>query len=145
MNNTPLDQSRLARLGIAFIVIGFFVFVIGVFPDLIRLNLTPGFGVTQIITFLLGIGFMALGGSIYMYATRHRARQRRLRHEVGIRLVSTGYVLCIVSAIADIIGIGSHNVPELPEPYFGLWQSGGVLVGVLIIVFGLFLYAMNVE
>jgi hypothetical protein len=36
-------------------------------------------------------------------------------------------------------------VPELPQPYFGLWQSGGVLVGVLIIVFGLFLYAMNVE
>jgi hypothetical protein len=145
MTDIPLEQSRLARFGIALTIAGFFIFVIGVFPELIRLNITPGFGVTQIITFLFGIGLMTMGGYIYMYATRHRARQRRLRHEVGMRLIATGYVLCIVSGIADIIGIGTHNIPELPDPYFGLWQSGGVLLGVLIIVFGLFLYAMNVE
>jgi len=81
---------------------------------------------------------------VYTYATRRRDRERRLRHEVGVRLIATGYVLCIVSAIADVIGIGSHNIPE-GAPYFGLWQSGGVLLGVLVIVFGLFLYAMKVE
>ena len=145
MTGVPLDQSRLARAGVALIVTGFFVFVIGIFPALIRLDLTPGFGVTQILVFLVGIGLMALGGYVYMYATRQRVRQRRLRHEVGVRLVATGYVLCCVAAIADIIGIGSHNSPEYPDPFFGLWQSSGVLLGVLVIVLGLFLYAMTVE
>lgn len=141
---SPPNLSRLARFAVAFIVAGFFIFVIGVFPDIIRLNLTPGIGVTQILVFLAGIGLMSFGGYLYTYATRQRARQRRLRHEVGVRLVATGYVLCVVSAIADLIGIGSHNLPD-GTPYFGLWQSGGVLLGVLIIVFGLFLYAMTVE
>jgi hypothetical protein len=140
----PPNLSRLARFGVALIVAGFFTFVIGIFPDIIRLNLTPGIGVIQILVFLAGIGIMTLGGYIYTYATRQRARQRRLRHEVGVRLVATGYVFCVVSATADLIGIGSHNLPD-GAPYFGLWQSGGVLIGVLVIVFGLFLYAMTVE
>lgn len=144
MNDSPAELSRLGRFSVALVVAGFFVFVIGVFPDIIRLNITPGFGVLQIITFLFGIGLMALGGYVYTYATRHRDREHRLRHEVGGRLIGTGYVLCIVSAIADIIGIGSHNIPE-SAPFFGLWQSGGVLLGVLIITLGLFLYAMTVE
>ena len=138
------ELSRLARLGVALIVAGFFVFLVGTFPDIIRLNLTPGFGAAQIITFLAGIGLMTLGGSVYMYATRQRDRAHRLRHEVGLRLIATGYVLCCVAAIADLIGIGSHNFPET-EPFFGWWQSAGVLLGVFIIVFGLFLYAMKVE
>lgn len=142
--NIPPELGRLARVGVALIVTGFFVFVIGIFPDLIRLDLTPGFGALQILTFLFGIGLMTLGGYVYTYATRQRDRQRRLRHEVGIRLIATGYVLCIVSAIADLIGIGSHNTPET-GPFFGLWQSGGVLLGMLVIIFGLFLYAMVVE
>ncbi|MEK6574327.1 MAG: hypothetical protein AABZ58_08455 [Chloroflexota bacterium] len=144
MSDSPIELSRLARFGVDLIVAGFFIFVIGIFPDIIRLNITPGFGVLQIITFLFGIGLMTLGGYVYTYATRRRDRERRLRHEVGVRLIATGYVLCIVSAIADVIGIGSHNIPE-GAPYFGLWQSGGVLLGVLVIVFGLFLYAMKVE
>jgi len=142
--NPPPELGRLARAGVALIVTGFFVFVIGIFPDLIRLDLTSGFGALQILTFLLGIGLMTLGGYVYTYATRQRDRQRRLRHEVGIRLIATGYVLCIVSAIADLIGIGSH-VDTTVGPFFGLWQSGGVLLGMLVIIFGLFLYAMVVE
>lgn len=141
---TPPNLSRMARFAVALIVAGFFIFVIGVFPDIIRLNLVPGIGVIQILVFLSGIGLMSFGGYLYTYATRQRARQRRLRHEVGVRLVATGFVFCVVSATADLIGIGSHNLPD-GAPYFGLWQSGGVLLGVLVIIFGLFLYGMTIE
>ena len=141
---TPPEQSRMARFGIALIVAGFFTFVLGIFPDIVRLNLTPGMGIVQIFTFLFGIGLMVLGGYIYAYTTRLRARTRRLRHEVGQRLIATGYVLCCASALADVLGIGSHNIPER-DPFFGLWQAGGVLIGVLVIIFGLFLYTMQVE
>ena len=142
--DSPPEEGRLARAAVALIVAGFFVFVIGVFPELVRLNFTEGFGLVQIVTFLFGIGMMTLGGYLYAYATRHRARARRLRHDIGLRLISTGYVLCCVSAMADLLGIGSHNIPEV-QPFFGIWQSVGVLAGVLVIVFGLFLYAMRVE
>ncbi|MBI3242791.1 MAG: hypothetical protein HYZ49_10910 [Chloroflexi bacterium] len=144
MKTPPLEDTRLARAAIALIVAGFFVFVIGIFPEIVRLNLTPGFGIIQIFTFLLGLGWMTLGGYVYAYATRRRARERRLRHDIGIRLIATGYVLCCVAALADILGIGSHNIPE-SLPFFGLWQSGGVLLGVLVIIFGLFLYVMKVD
>ena len=33
-----LSTSRLARFGVATVVFGFFVFLIGVYPDLIRLG-----------------------------------------------------------------------------------------------------------
>lgn len=140
----PIEHGRLARFSIALIVSGFFVFLIGIFPEIVRLNFTAGFGVLQMFTFLLGLGLMTLGGYIYAYATRQRSRPRLLRHEVGIRLIASGYVLCCASTLADIIGIGSHNVGSL-QPAFGLWQAFGVLIGVLIIVFGLFLYVMQVE
>jgi hypothetical protein len=140
----PPETSRLARFGIALIVAGFFIFVLGVFPDIVRLNLTPGFGIIQIFTFLFGIGLMTLGGYVYTYATRLRSQARRLRHEVGLRLIATGYVLCCASSLADVLGIGSHNIPD-SAPVFGPWQAGGVLAGVLIMVFGLFLYSMRVE
>lgn len=144
MTGPALENGRLPRAAITLIVAGFFVFVIGIFPDIVRLNLTPGFGIIQIFTFLFGIGLMTLGGYVYAYATRLRARERRLRHDIGVRLIASGYVLCCVSALADILGIGSHNIPD-SLPVFGLWQSTGVLMGVLVIVFGLFLYVMKVE
>ncbi len=144
MIGSSFENGRLPRAAIALIVAGFFIFVIGIFPDIVRLNLTPGFGLIQIFAFLLGIGLMTLGGYVYAYATRLRARERRLRHDIGVRLIASGYVLCCVSALADILGIGSHNIPE-SAPFFGLWQSTGVLAGVLVIVFGLFLYVMKGE
>jgi MFS family permease len=144
MTGPSFENGRLPRAAIALIVAGFFIFVIGIFPDIVRLNLTPGFGLIQIFAFLFGIGLMTLGGYVYAYATRLRARERRLRHDIGVRLIASGYVLCCVSALADILGIGSHNIPD-SLPVFGLWQSTGVLAGVLVIVFGLFLYVMKVE
>lgn len=138
----PLEGSRLARAGIAVVVFGFTVFLIGIFPNLINLDLTPGMGIVQITTFLFAIGVMTLGGYIYAYATRHRATKRRLREDIGLRLMATGYVLCAVSGLADVLGIGSHNIQQ-SAPFFGLWQSVGLLVGLLVIGFGVLLYAQR--
>jgi len=134
-----LSTSRLARFGVATVVFGFFLFVIGVFPDLIRLGLTPGIGLLQIGTFLLGITVMTLGAYIYAYATRHRARPRRLREDVGLRLMATGLVIAYTTGFADVLGIGSNYGAE--RPLLGLVQAAGVALGVLVIVIGLFLYA----
>jgi hypothetical protein len=137
----PPDRgsSRLARFGVATVVFGFFVFVLGVFPEIIRLGLTPGIGLLQIGIFLLGTSVMTLGAYIYAYATRHRAMPRRLREDVGIRLMATGQVIAYATGFADKLGIGSHYGAE--RPLLGLLQASGIALGILVTVAGIFLYA----
>ena len=134
-----LNTSRLARFGVATVVFGFFVFLIGVYPDLIRLGLTPGIGLLQIGTFLFGITVMTFGAYIYAYATRHRALPRSLREDVGLRLMASGLVISYTTGFADVLGIGSNFGTE--RPLLGLFQAAGVALGVFVIVVGLFLYA----
>jgi hypothetical protein len=134
-----LSTSRLARFGVATVVFGFFLFLIGVYPDLIRLGLTPGIGLLQIGTFLLGITVMTFGAYIYAYATRHRALPRGLREDVGLRLMASGLVIAYTTGFADLLGIGSNFGTE--RPLLGLLQASGVALGVFVIVVGLFLYA----
>jgi hypothetical protein len=134
-----LSTSRLARFGVATVVFGFFVFVIGVYPDLIRLGLTPGIGLLQIGTFLFGITVMTFGAYIYAYATRHRAQPRSLREDIGLRLMATGLVIAYTTGFADVLGIGSNYGTE--RPLLGMFQASGVALGVLVIVVGIFLYA----
>ena len=134
-----LSASRLARTSVGIIVAGFFIFGVGVFPELIRLDRTPGLGIVQIATFIAGITLMTTGAYLYMYATRHRAMPRRLREDVGVRLMATGVVICYVTGFADILGIGSHFGVE--RPLFGAFQAWGVALGVLVIVVGIFIYS----
>ena len=134
-----LSTSRLARFGVATVVFGFFVFLIGVYPDLIRLGLTPGIGLLQIGTFLFGITVMTFGAYIYAYATRHRALPRSLREDIGLRLMASGLVIAYTTGFADVLGIGSNFGTE--RPLLGLFQASGVALGVFVIVVGIFLYA----
>jgi hypothetical protein len=133
-----LSTSRLARFAVATVVFGFFVFIVGVYPGLIRLDLTPGIGLAQIGTFLLGITIMTFGAYLYAYATRHRALPRTLAEDIGVRLMATGLVLCYASGFADVLGIGSHFGSD--RPLLGFLQASGVALGVLVIVGGIFLY-----
>lgn len=134
-----LSTSRLARFGVATVVFGFFLFVIGIFPDLIRLGLTPGIGLLQIGIFLFGTTIMTSGAYIYAYATRHRALPRRLREDVGLRLMATGQVVAFATGFADVLGIGSHYGAE--RPLLGLLQAAGIALGIFISVAGIVLYA----
>lgn len=136
------ELSQLARAGVAGVVFGFTIFVIGMFPVIVNLDLNPGVGILQLITILLGIGIMAFGGYIYAFATRHRSTPPRLREKIGLRLMGTGYIVCAVSGLADVLGIGSHNIPR-GLPYFGVWQSIGLVSGLLVIAIGVLLYAQR--
>jgi hypothetical protein len=119
--------------------LGFFIFLIGIFPEIVRLGITPGVGLAQTAMFLLGISIMTLGGYTYAYATRHRAMPRRLREDIGVRLMATGLVAAFACGFADTLGIGSHFGAE--RPLLGPMQALGIAGSVLIVVFGLALYA----
>jgi hypothetical protein len=138
-----LERSGLARAGVTAVVFGFFVFLIGLFPSLINLDITPGVGILQVFIALIGITVMTFGAYLYTYATRHRALPRRLREGIGVRLMLTGLVLAYASGLADVLGIGSHPATPVTRPYVGEWQAGGVALGVMIIVCGVLLYSQR--
>jgi len=66
---------------------------------------------------------------------------RRLREDVGVRLMATGLVVAWACGFADVLGFGSHFGAE--QPLFGVLQAAGVALGVGITVFGIFLYSMH--
>ena len=134
-----IPTSRLSRLAIAVIIGGFLVFLIGVSPDVVRLDVTPGVGILQIGMFLVGLTIMTIGAYMYVYATRHRAQTPRLREDIGVRLMATGLVVTYATGFADVLGIGSHYGVE--RPLFGMFQAAGVAGGVLVIILGILIYS----
>jgi uncharacterized membrane protein YedE/YeeE len=54
--------------------------------------------------------------------------------DIGLRLVSTGFVIAVISGLADVFGFGTQLSPEIP--FYGPWQAMGVLVGEIMIIVG---------
>jgi hypothetical protein len=93
-------------------------------------------GFVQIAVFLTGLGIICLGGYITM-ASLWGERERTLAADIGLRLVATGYVVAVISGMADVFGVGTQPWPQIP--FFGAWQTTGVIIGQSIIAIGFLL------
>lgn len=124
------------RAGIVFTLLGFLIFLIGARPALFGLDRSPVVGFVQIAVFLIGLAIMCLGGYIGLIAFWKNG-ERTLAADIGQRLVATGYVITVVSGMADIFGMGTQPPPRVP--LFGPWQAIGVQVGQAVIVLGFLL------
>jgi hypothetical protein len=89
---------------------------------------------------LLGITYMTLAAFIYFHGRRPPNSPRSLQADVGIRLAATGLVFLYVSGLSDLFGIGTHSQPEFERPFVGPLQLGGIGIGLLSILIGLYLY-----
>lgn len=121
------------RLSIAGIILGFLVVLIGAKPSWFGLDRSPVVGFIQIAVMLIGIAIICISG----YAAIHglwRKQQFSIAADIGVRLVSTGYVITLFSGMADVLGIGSHPLPGLPV--FGIWQARGMEIGLAMIAIG---------
>ncbi|MBA4419834.1 MAG: hypothetical protein C0391_01670 [Anaerolinea sp.] len=127
--------SRM-RFGLGVSVFGLLVFLLGARPSLFGLDRSPVIGFIQIVTFLVGLAIICIGGYISLVSLWGK-EQRSIKADFGVRLVSTGFVLAAFSALADVFGFGSHPLPG--PPYFGPWQAGGVEIGQLLIAIGFIL------
>ncbi|MGH2538558.1 MAG: hypothetical protein ACRDHL_14305, partial [Candidatus Promineifilaceae bacterium] len=108
--------------------------------EMLALNLTPGFGVVQMVQLLLGLTCLSLAGYLRIHSLRPPGTPRSLQADIGVRLGATGLVLAYVSGLADLIGIGTHIEPEFARPYVGPLQLSGLIIGVLMLTAGLLLY-----
>jgi hypothetical protein len=128
-------QSSGARLraGLVTSLIGLFVFTVGAKPDWFKWDRSPVVGFVQISVFLFGLAVICLGGYVGLLAL-WRGRPRSIVADIGLRLVSTGYVISVFAGMADIFGMGSQPLPGIP--YFGPWQATGVVIGEFAIAIG---------
>jgi hypothetical protein len=136
---TPVRKANgkfRIRLGLGATILGFIIYLLGAEPGLFTLDRSPVVGFVQIATFLVGLGFICLGGYICL-AALWNGGPKTIASDIGLRLVSTGYVIAVVCGMADIFGFGSNNYPVIP--IFGIYQQIGVLLGEVVIAAGLLL------
>lgn len=140
MNSTNYQNGagrRLRiRIGLSIVITGLVVFILGADPGLFGLDRSPITGLVQIAVFLVGLAMICLGGYITLN-TLWNGAEKTIAADIGLRLVSTGYVISVASGMADVFGFGSQQIPDIP--YFGPWQAYGVMVGEIIIAIGFLL------
>jgi hypothetical protein len=136
IQTTPRYSNVRVRVGLIFTIVGFMVFLLGVDPGVFRMDRSPVTGFVQIAVFLVGLAMICMGGYMGLNAMWN-GRQKTIAADIGLRLVSTGYVVAVASGMADIFGFGTHLLPNIP--YFGWWQAIGVIIGEIAIAIGFIL------
>lgn len=130
------NGRRRSIAGIVISIVGFMIFILGTSPELFGLDRSPVVGFVQITVFLIGLAIICVGGYLSLVAMWN-GEPRTIAADIGLRLVATGYVIAVVSGMADVFGFGSQPWPQIPS--FGRWQSRGVLIGEAIIAIGFLL------
>jgi hypothetical protein len=131
----PLSRMRI-RTGLIVTLTGFFIFIVGAKPDWLGWDRSPVVGFVQIAVFLVGLAIICIGGYIGLLALWGNG-QRSIAADIGLRLVSTGYVISVFAGMADVFGMGTHLLPDVP--YFGPVQATGVVLGEIVIGIGFLL------
>jgi hypothetical protein len=129
------SRSRI-RSGLSITLIGLLIFLVGARPAVFDLDRSPVVGFVQISVFLVGLAIICIGGYICLMAF-WRNGDRSIPADIGIRLVTTGYVISVFCGMADVFGFGTQLRPR--APYFGPWQAAGVQVGEAVIAIGFLL------
>jgi hypothetical protein len=132
--SSRLGNGKLRiRFGLAVMILGWLVFILGVYPSLFRLDRSPVVGFVQISVFLFGLALLCVGGNITLSALWGE-RRKSIAADIGYRMVATGYLIAAISGLADVFGFGSQPSPAVP--YFGQYQATGVIIGLIMIIIG---------
>lgn len=114
-------------------LIGEFILIVGAKPGWFGWSHTAGVGFVKISVFLVGLGVICAGGIVGL-PPLWSGMERTIVSDIGMRLVATGYVVAVISGMADIIGFGSQPLPS--TPFFGPVQAAGVMIGQAVIALG---------
>jgi hypothetical protein len=129
-------QVRRARRWMTIVLLGLFIFVIGVQPDILGLNRSLTVGFVQIGVWLTGLAILFLASYATIRVVRN-GKPTSLRADIGTRLLATGYVVAAVASLADFIGVGAQHMPFIA---FGPIQVIGLVIGVILSLLGVILY-----
>jgi hypothetical protein len=132
----PPSRTRV-RFGLVVTALGFFVFVVGSKPAWFGWDNSPTVGFIQVAVLLVGLGIICLGGYVSLLALWKGQQQRTIAADIGLRLVATGYVVSVFAGMADVFGMGTQTLPDVP--FFGPLQARGIVIGQAIVAIGFLL------
>lgn len=134
-NENNLSGTQI-RSGFYTTLIGLFIFALGAKPEWFGADRSPVVGFVQIVFFLLGLAIICVGGYVGLNAL-WGDRERSIAGDIGFRLVATGYVLAFFTGMADLFGMGTQTLPNVP--FFGPVQALGMEIGQGLILLGFLL------
>ena len=123
------------RIGLGLAMFGYMLFLLGSRPSLFGLDRSRVIGFVQISVFLIGLALITLGSYLTLNAFWPDGK-KTIPADIGSRLTSTGYVISVFTAMADIFGLGSHRLPNV---FFGPLQARGMAIGMATIALGFLL------
>ena len=106
------------------VLVGIFMLVLGLRPDLVGADRGLYIGFTQIIMILIGIALLTFGAYISLNAF-WSCTEKTLLADIGSRLIMTGLVICAFTALADAFGFCTNPPPLV---IFVTLQSQGVII-----------------
>ncbi len=134
VNQTDFPKTRI-QIGLVVAVFGYLLFLLGARPSLFGLDRSRVIGFVQISVFLVGLALITFGSYFTLNAFWPEGK-KSIPADIGSRLSSTGYVICVFTAMADIFGLGSHRLPDV---FFGPLQARGMVIGMGAIALGFLL------
>jgi hypothetical protein len=132
--------QRLGFVSLALFIIGTVLCVLSLAAEIFGLDLTPGFGMVQMVELLVGLACLTGAGFLHIFTLRAPNAPRSLQADIGIRLALTGLVFAVVAGLSDLLGIGTHVQPAFERPFVGPLQMGGLVLAVISITAGMWLY-----
>ena len=127
------------KAGLLGTFVGFLVVVLGAKPEFFGMDRSPVIGFIQTATFLIGLGIISFSGYFCLMSFWPKG-YTTLTADLGLRLVSTGWLIAVFSGMADVFGFGSHPITGLV--FFGRLQQMGVEIGEMVIGIGLVMMIM---
>ncbi|HUV15037.1 MAG TPA: hypothetical protein VMW28_00550 [Pelolinea sp.] len=134
-NNHNEFPRRRIQFGLIIAVGGFLILMVGAKPELFLLDRSPVLGFIQVAVMLAGLALVCIGGYTCLSGL-WKGHRPSIAAEIGMRVISTGYIIAVFAGLADIFGLGSHPYPEY-IPYFGEWQARGVQIAEGFIAIGM--------
>ncbi len=136
ISTTDLTYPKIRiRLGLFMTIFGYFIFLLGARPSIFGLDRSRVIGFVQITVFLIGLALISLGSYLTLNALWPEGK-KTIAADIGLRMISTGYVISVFTAMADIFGLGSHRLPDV---FFGPLQARGMEIGMTTIAVGFLL------
>jgi hypothetical protein len=132
------NNTLMLNTGIGLTIAGFLIFIFGANPGIIGMDRNPYVGFAQTAIFSFGLALLCLGGFISLKSCQRAGYIQSLAQDIGIRLVATGYIISLISGMADVFGFGTQSWPF--KPFFGPQQAAGVILGEVVIAVGFLLY-----
>lgn len=133
---------RVAQLGVAVGALGAMLALMGLFPGMTGYRPTPGIGLVQIFSVLIGYALLIMGALIYVKFAFYAASPPTLVQQIGTRLALTGLVLAGMIALADVLGFGSHGSAINGDIFLGQLQALGIVANFILSSIGVLIYAM---